>query len=95
MLIVAFPRTPFTGVNPWAGQEISGAQNLSGWSKFPPGHWALGLQKLPLLRSHSRAWVLLANGTGTIDGGSPKGLPYPILKDFLEARRAGTCPHRR
>ena len=28
-----------------AGQKISGAQNLSGWSKFPPGHWALGVQK--------------------------------------------------
>ena len=31
-----------------AGQKISGAQNLSGWSKFPPGHRALGLQKLGL-----------------------------------------------
>ena len=29
VLIVAFPRTPFTGVIPWGGQNISGAQNLS------------------------------------------------------------------
>ena len=29
VLIVAFPRTPFTGVTPWDGQNISGAQNLS------------------------------------------------------------------
>ena len=40
------PRTLVTGVIPWVGQNISGAQNLSGWSKFQPGHWALGLQKL-------------------------------------------------
>ena len=29
VLIVAFPRTPFTGVIPWGGQKNSGAQNLS------------------------------------------------------------------
>ena len=28
-----------------AWRWIFGAQNLSGWSKFPPGHWALGVQK--------------------------------------------------
>ena len=75
--------------------RISGAQNLSGWSKFPPGHWALGLQKLPLVRFHLCAWLCRANAAGANLGGRPKGLPYPILKDFLEARRAGTCPHRR
>ena len=37
---------PFTGVTPWTRQNISGAQNLSGWSQFPPGHWALGLWKI-------------------------------------------------
>ena len=30
VLIVAFPRTPITGVTPWARQNPSGAQNLSG-----------------------------------------------------------------
>ena len=45
------PRGPrLRGVTPWARQEISGAQNLSGWSQFPPGHRALGLQNLELLR---------------------------------------------
>ena len=42
--------------------KISGAQNLSGCSKFPPGHWALGLQKLKLVRFHSRAWLGRAGG---------------------------------
>ena len=40
------PRTPVTGVIPWGGQNISGAQNLSGVPRFLPGYWALGLQKL-------------------------------------------------
>ena len=55
VLIVAFPRTPLRGGIPWVRQKISGAQNLSGGSEFPPGHWALGLQKLPLLRFHDCA----------------------------------------
>jgi len=46
VLIVAFPRTPFTGVTPWGGQNISGAQNLSGFLRFLPGHWALGFWKI-------------------------------------------------
>ena len=46
VLIFAFPRTPFTGVTPWARQKSSGAQNLSGWSQFPPGHWALAVWKI-------------------------------------------------
>ena len=46
VLIFAFPRTSFTGVTPWTRQNISGAQNLSGWSQFPPGHWALAVWKI-------------------------------------------------
>ena len=30
--------------------NISGAQNLSGFLHVIPGHWALSLQKLPLVR---------------------------------------------
>ena len=41
---------PITGVNPSARQIISGAQNLSGFLRFLPGHWALGLQNLFLVR---------------------------------------------
>ena len=44
--MTAYPRSPVTGVTPWGGQNISGAQNLSGVPRFLPGHWALGLQKL-------------------------------------------------
>ena len=46
VLIFAFPRTPFTGVTPLVRQKTSGAQNLSGWSQFPPGHWALAVWKI-------------------------------------------------
>ena len=35
------PRSPITGVTPWVRQSISGAQNLSGWSKSLPAHWGL------------------------------------------------------
>ena len=35
-------------------------------SEFPPGHWALGLQKLPLLRFHSCAWVVQTNVPGSV-----------------------------
>ena len=35
-------------------------------SEFPPGHWALGLQKLPLLRFHSCAWVVRTNVPGSV-----------------------------
>ena len=51
------PRTPFTRVTPLGGQYPSGAQNLSGFPRFPPVHWALGVQKLPLVRFSFRAWV--------------------------------------
>ena len=55
---------PITGVNPSARQIISGAQNLSGFLRFLPGHWALGLQKLLLLRFHNCAWLCRANAPG-------------------------------
>ena len=60
-----FPRTPFTGdalllIYCW----ISGAQNLSGGSKFLPGHWALGVQNLKLLRFKNCACVCLADAFG-------------------------------
>ena len=55
---------PITGVNPSARQIISGAQNLSDCPQFLPGHWALGLQKLLLLRFHNCAWPCRANAPG-------------------------------
>ena len=77
VLIFAFPRTPFTGVTPLVRQKTSGAQNLSGWSQFPPGHWALGLQKLPLVRFHACAWVCRTNTPG----------PFPTVVAALAAAR--------
>ncbi len=55
---------PHYGGYPSRWHGPSGAQNLSGGSKFPPGHWALGLQKLFLLRFRFRAWLFLANAPG-------------------------------
>ena len=75
--------------------SISGAQNLSGGSKFPPGHWALGLQKLLLLRFKDCAWLYQAIAPGANPGWSPKGLPYLDTEGFLAIRRGGACPSRR
>ena len=69
--------------------NVSGAQNLSGWSKFQPGHWALSLQKLPLVRLNFCAWVFSAIDTDAYDGGRPKGLPYPNQGDSWGTCRAG------
>ena len=77
-----------------ARQKIFGAQNLSGGSEFPPGHWALGLQKFRLVRSRWCAWLYRANAPGANPGRRPKGLPYPIPEEFLENRRGGACPSR-
>ena len=63
VLIVAFPRTPVTGVTPWVRQRFFGAQNLSGALCFLSGHWALGLQKLGRVRFHRCAWVYRTNAT--------------------------------
>ena len=57
--------------------NISGAQNLNGWSQFPPGHWALGLRKLPPLRFIFCAWLCRANASGLFSsvGAAPCGRP--------------------
>ena len=88
------PGPPFTGVTPWVRQKISGAQNLSGGQRFLPGHRALGLQNLELLRFQNCAWLYRANAPGANPGGRPKGLPYPIPEEFLESCRGGACPSR-
>ena len=76
------PRSPVTRVTLWAGQNISGAQNLSGWSESPPGHWALSLQKFPPVRFHSRAWLCRANAPGPNPGGrmlcAPTGFRWTV-----------------
>ena len=37
------PGPPITGITPWTLYSPSGAQNLSGYLQFLPGHWALGV----------------------------------------------------
>ena len=68
------------------GQCPSGAQNLSGFPQFPSGHWALGLQKLPLVRFRFGAWLCRANvpGAGYAVGAGaltrPQAFPCPPLR---------------
>ena len=71
--------------------SISGAQNLSGGSKFPPGHWALGLQKFRLVRSRWCAWLYRANAPGANPGWAGLG-PAPARKTqpFCIRRRGGS-----
>ena len=79
------PGPPFTGVTPWVRQKISGAKNLSGGQRFLPGHRALGLQKLPLVRVRRRAWVCRANMPGSTHGIPhlpPSGAPSPKGEGF-------------
>ena len=93
-LIFALPRTPFTGVPPEKFSRSSGAQNLSGWSEFPPGHWALGVQNLELLRFKNCAWLCRANAPGPAPAvgatlavarkPSPRGRTIPPIR--------GKCP---
>ena len=44
--------------------KTSGAQNLSGLQRFTPGHWALTVPELRLLRFRPRAWLGRANASG-------------------------------
>ena len=55
------PLDPIYGGYPLGWAKISGAQNLSGFSQFLPGHWALGLQKFQVLRLYFRALVCRTN----------------------------------
>ena len=43
--------------------------------RFLPGHWALGLQKLPLVRFHTCAWVSRTNAPGTYAVGPVRDRP--------------------
>ena len=84
------PVPHYGGRVPESRQKISGAQNLSDFPRFLPGHWALSVPKLRLMQFPFRAWVCRANAPGAYLGGSPKGFPYPVPEDFLETRRGGT-----
>ena len=68
---------------------ISGAQNLTGGSKFPPGHWALGVQNLELLQFHNGAWVFSANAPGANPGGPGWDRPLRRRETVFVIRRRG------
>ena len=54
--IFALPPVPhYGGRVPVRLSKISGARKSEWVSEFQPGHWALGLQKLPLVRFHTCA----------------------------------------
>ena len=75
--MTAFPQPPITGVTPWGGQSIPGAQNLSGGLQFLPPHRGLAVPKLQLVRFTACAWLCRAIAPGANSDGRPKGLPYP------------------
>ncbi len=88
------PVPHYGGRIPVRSCNSSGAQNLSGFPPHLPAHWGLGEQKFQVPRLHSCAWVCQADGTGSVDGGRPKGLPYPNPEVLLKTRRGGACPSR-
>ena len=61
-------------------------------SKFPPGHWALGLQKLPLVRFNLCAWVSQPTAPVRILAGAPRASPTQSEKIFLRIVGEGTTP---
>ena len=74
--IFALPPVPrYGGRAPERLCVISGAQKWSGFPRFLPGHWALGLQKLPLVRFHYCAWLCRANAPGA-NSAPPKPSPW-------------------
>ena len=78
-----------------AGEKISGAQKWSGFPLFNPGHWALGMQKLSLLRLHNCAWLCRTNAPGVVPavGAAPCGRPPSMNHDARRARPPGRAAH--
>ena len=68
--------------------KISGAQKWSGFPLFNPGHWALGMQKLPLLRLHNRAWLCRTNGYGVVFAVGAGALTRPPVGIWIAVQEA-------
>ena len=84
------PRTPITGVTPWSRQNPSGAQNLSGFSPFNPGHRALGVQKFS--RRGSTPAPEFTEPTRPICRGGTQGRPR-AAEVVGPSGKAGRFPH--
>ena len=95
-LIFALPPVPhYEGRSTGKSSRISGAQNLSGFYRFIPGHWALALQKLMLVRFHLCAWLCRANALGSslAVGAAPCGRPSRMVHNrSVGAARLGRPP---
>ena len=63
-------------------------------SKFPPGHWALGLQKLPLVRFNLCAWVSQPTAPVRILAGAPRASPTQSQKIFLRIVGEDDSPYQ-
>ena len=83
---------PMTVAPPETLRIISGAQNLISFYRFIPGHWALAVPKLRLVRFHVCAWLCRANGTWSVADGRPKGLPYPSHERMASEYAVGAGP---
>ena len=83
--MTAFPRSPITGVTPWVGQEISGAQNLSGWSKSLPAHWGLTLWKIASGAVQQPRLALPNQRSRCVSWREPQG--PPLQRDYVYISR--------
>ena len=61
--------------------------------RFHPGHWALGLQKLPLLRLHNRAWLCRTNGYGAIFAVGAGALTRPPVGIWIAVQESILIRH--
>ena len=97
------PGPPFYGGYPLGQAEHFRRAKFERVFKFPPGHWALGLQRLPLLRFHNCAWLCRANAPGPFSAvgatlrspGTRVGqCPAPTKRrNRFQFCRRGGCPH--
>ena len=65
----------------------------SDFLRFHPGHWALGLQKLPLLRLHNRAWLCRTNGYGAAFAVGAGALTRPLVGIWIAVQESTLIRH--